>query len=58
MFTAEKTTFADIDFFWFPGFIFKENQVIVEEDNPLEKNVTKELDGIDIEDIGNLQVKT
>ena len=57
MFTIKKTTFADIDFFYFASFIFKENQVIVEEDNPSEKNVivTEELDGIDIDDIGNLE---
>ena len=28
---------------------------MVEEDNPSEKNVTEELDGIDINDIGNLE---
>ena len=28
---------------------------MVEEDNPSEKNVTEELDGIDIDDIGNLE---
>ena len=53
MFTTEETTFTYIDFFY--SFIFKENQVIVEEDNPSEKNVTEELDGIDIDDIGNLE---
>ena len=42
-------------FFQFPGFIFKENQVIVEKDNSSEKNTTEELDGIDIDDIGNLE---
>ena len=55
MFTTEETTFADIDFFQFPkSFTFKENH-IVEENNPSEKNVTEELDGIDIDDIGNLE---
>ena len=48
MCTTEETTFA------VPSFIFKENQVIVEEDNPSEKNVAEELDGIEIDDIGNL----
>ena len=49
--------FSDIDFFLVSSFIFKENQdqVMVEEDNPSEKNVTEELDGIDIDDIGNLE---
>ena len=55
MFTTEETTVTDIDFFQFPNFIFKENQVIVEKDNPSEKNVTEELDAIDIDDIGNLE---
>ena len=57
MFTIEETKFADIDFFYFSSFIFKENHVLVEEGNPSEKNVIvkKELDGIDINDIGNLE---
>ena len=42
-------------FFQFPSFIFKEDQVIVQENNPSQKNVTEELDGIDIDDIGNLE---
>ena len=37
MFTTEETPFTDIDFFQFPSFIFKEDQVMVEEDNPSEK---------------------
>ena len=41
-------------FFQFPSFVFKENHII-EENNPSEKNVTDELDGIDIDDIGNLE---
>ena len=56
MFTTEETTFTDINFFAkFPSFIFKENQVIIGEDDPLEKNVTGELDGIDTDDIGNVE---
>ena len=52
IYCLQPNTFAEIDFFFeFPSFIFKENQVIVEEDNPLEKNVTEEPDGIDIDDI-------
>ena len=49
--------FTDIDFFYFSSFIFKENHVLVEEGNLSEKNVIvkKELDGIDINDIGNLE---
>ena len=45
--------FADIDFFYFSSFVFKENQVLIEEENPSEKTVIvkKELDGIDIDDI-------
>ena len=53
MFTTEETTFSDIYFFQFPSYIFKDNQAIVEENNPSEKNVAEELDGIDIDDIGN-----
>ena len=55
MFTTEETTFADIEFFQIPkSFIFKANH-LVEENNPSEKNFTEELDGIDIDDIGNLE---
>ena len=55
MFTTEETTFADIDFFNFlSSFIFKENH-LVEENNPLEKNVMEKLDGIGVDDIGNLE---
>ena len=44
--------------YWFlfsflSSFIFKENH-IVEENKPSEKNVTEELNGIDIDGIGNL----
>ena len=37
------------------SFIFKENHVLIEEGNSLEKNATveKELDGIDINSTGN-----
>ena len=57
MFTIEEAKFADIDFFYFSSFIFKENHVLVKEGNPSEKNVIvkKELDDIDIDDIGNLE---
>ena len=50
----EKTTLADIDF---SSFIFKENHVLIEEDNPPENIVIVEkgLDGIDTDDIGNLK---
>ena len=41
-----------IFFSFLSSFIFKENH-IVEENNPSEKNVTE--DGIDIDDIGNLE---
>ena len=30
--------FADVDFLYFFSFIFKKNNVLVEEDNPSEKN--------------------
>ena len=43
-----------IFFSFLSSFIFKENH-IVEENNSSEKNVTEELDGIDIDDIGNLE---
>ena len=50
--------FADIDFFYFSSFVFKENHVLIEEENPSEENpsekiviVKKELDGTDIDDI-------
>ena len=58
MFTNEETTFADIDFFlnFLSSFIFQENH-IVEENNPAKKkkNITEDLDGIDIDNIGNLE---
>ena len=31
-------TFADIDFFYVSSFIFKENHVVIEEENPSEKH--------------------
>ena len=50
--------FADIDFFYFSSFVFKENHVLIEEENPSEEKpsekiviVKKELDGTDIDDI-------
>ena len=38
----EETTFADIDFFYVSSFIFKENHVLIEEENPSEKFVIVE----------------
>ena len=45
--------FADVDLIYFSKFIFKENHVLVEEDNPSEKNVIvkEELDDIDVDDV-------
>ena len=54
MFTTEETTFPDIDFFQFPSFIFKENQVIVEKDNPQKKMSPKNQNNY--EECGNLKV--
>ena len=53
----EDTTFADIGFFNVSSFIFKENQVLIEEDNLSEKIalVEEKVDGIDIDDIVNLE---
>ena len=44
--------FADVDLIYFSNFIFKENHVLIEEDNPSEKNVLvkEELDDIDVDD--------
>ena len=44
-------------FFHVASFIFKENHVLIEEDNPSEKIVLieEELDGIDRDDIVNLE---
>ena len=44
-------------FFYFSSFIFKENHVLVEGGHPFKKNliVKEELDGVDIDDIGNLE---
>ena len=53
-----ETKFADFDiFFYFSRIIFKKNHVFVEEGNPSEKNViaNEEVDGTDIDDIGNLE---
>ena len=52
----EETTFADIQDIDVFSFIFKENLVLIEKDNPSEKIVVveKELDGIDGDDLGNL----
>ena len=38
----EETTFTDIDFFYVSSFIFKENHVLIEEENPSEKFVIVE----------------
>ena len=48
---------ADIDFFNVFCFIFKENQVLIEEGNVSEKIVIleEELDGINRDDIGSLE---
>ena len=48
---------ADIDFFLFSTFIFKDKHVLVEQHNPSEKIkiVKEEVDGININDIGNLE---
>ena len=45
-------------FFYVSSFIFKENHVLIEEDNPSEKIVIfeEELDGFDRDGIGNLDV--
>ena len=59
MFTTEETALADIDFFFnFLVLFLKKIRFLrfkVEEDNPSEKNVAEELDGIGINDIGNLE---
>ena len=49
--------FADIDFSDVSSFIFNENHVLIDEDNPSEKTVIveEELDGIDGDGIGNLE---
>ena len=42
--------------FFFSSFIFKENHVLVKENKPQKFLIIKEqLDGIDIDDIGNLE---
>ena len=44
-------------FFYFSTFIFKDKHVLVEQHNPSEKIkiVKEEVDGINIDDIGNLE---
>ena len=56
MFAIKETTSQILIFFYLPSFVFKEIQVIVEGDNPSEKNVIvkEEPDGIDTDGIGNL----
>ena len=53
----EETTFTEFDLFHFSSFFFQKTGAFIEEDNPSEKNVIVEegLDGIDIDDIGNLE---
>ena len=54
----QETMFAGIDFSNFSAFIFKANHVFIEnKGNISEKNVIddEELDGIDIDGIGNLK---
>ena len=38
------------------SFIYKQNHVFIEEDNPSDKSITleKELDAVEVDDIGNL----
>ena len=53
-----ETTFADTDLFHFSRKNFQKNlHGFIEEDNPSEKFVIveEELNGIDIDDIGNLE---
>ena len=49
---------SDIDLFYFSSHIFLKNQVLIEKGNPSEKNVIveEELDGTDIDDIGNFHL--
>ena len=42
-------------FFYVSSFNFKENHVLIEEDNPSEKIVVVKDDGTDRDDIGNLE---
>ena len=53
----EETTFTDIDFSDFASFIFKLNNVFIEEDKPSEKVriIEEKLHGIDIDGIRNFQ---
>ena len=46
-----------MDSFYFSSFLFKDNHVLVEQYNLSEKSmiVKEELDGTDIDDIGNLE---
>ena len=49
---------SDIALFYFSSHIFLKNQVLIEKGNPSEKNVIveEELDGTDIDDIGNFHL--
>ena len=53
----EETTITDIDISDFSSFIFKTNNVFIEEDNPSEKVVYswKEMHGIDVDTIRNFR---
>ena len=53
----EETTFTEFDLFHFSSFFFQKTGAFFEEDNPSEKNVIveEELDGIDIDEIRNLE---
>ena len=53
----EETTITDIDISDFSSFIFKTNNVFIEEDNPSEKVVYswKEMYGIDVDAIRNFR---
>ena len=53
----EETTITDIDISDFSSFIFKTNNVFIEEDNPSEKVVYswKEMHGIDVDAIRNFR---
>ena len=57
MYEIETTKFADIDLFFFSSFVFKKITVSFKKSNSSEKNVIveKDVDCIDIDDIGNLE---
>ena len=55
MFTAEETTFTDIYFFSSFLVLFSKKIRLQLKSTTFRKNVTEELNGFDIEDIGNLE---